>query len=60
MSQAFLLYYSGYGRIETMAQVVAEGARSARATVEVKRVPETVQADVAKAAHFKVDQAGGL
>ncbi len=40
-----------------MAQAVAEGARSAGAIVEVKRVPETVPAEVAKSAHFKLDQA---
>jgi NAD(P)H dehydrogenase (quinone) len=57
MSKVLVLYYSSYGHIETMAQAVAEGARSAGATVDVKRVPETAPADVAKAAHFKVDQA---
>ena len=31
-------------------------ARSAGATVDVKRVPETVPVDVAKSAHFKLDQ----
>jgi NAD(P)H dehydrogenase (quinone) len=40
-----------------MALAIAEGARSAGATVDVKRVPETVPAEVAKAAHFKIDQA---
>jgi NAD(P)H dehydrogenase (quinone) len=39
-----------------MAYAVAEGARSAGATVDVKRVPETAPAEVAKAAHFKLDQ----
>jgi len=57
MSKVLVLYYSSYGHIETMAQAVAEGARSAGATVDVKRVPETAPAEVAKAAHFKVDQA---
>ena len=56
MSKVLVLYYSTYGHIETMAQAVAEGARSAGATVDVKRVPETVPADIAKAGHFKVDQ----
>lgn len=57
MSKVLVLYYSSYGHIETMAQAVAEGARSTGATVDVKRVPETAPAEVAKAAHFKVDQA---
>ncbi|MFT3849868.1 MAG: NAD(P)H:quinone oxidoreductase [Propionivibrio sp.] len=57
MSKVLVLYYSSYGHIETMAQAVAEGARSAGASVDVKRVPETVPADIAKGAHFKLDQA---
>ena len=40
-----------------MAQAIAEGARSSGAKVEVKRVPETAPQEVAKAAHFKLDQA---
>jgi len=39
-----------------MANAVAEGARSGGATVDLKRVPETASADVAKASHFKLDQ----
>lgn len=57
MSKVLVLYYSSYGHIETMAQAVAEGARSAGATVDLKRVPETAPAEIAKAAHFKIDQA---
>ena len=57
MSKVLVLYYSSYGHIETMAQAVAEGARAAGATVTVKRVPETVPADIAQTAHFKLDQA---
>ena len=57
MSKVLVLYYSSYGHLETMANAVAEGARSAGAKVDVKRVPETVPADAAKAAHFKLDQA---
>jgi NAD(P)H dehydrogenase (quinone) len=56
MARVLVLYYSSYGHIETMANAVADGARSAGATVDVKRVPETVPADVAKASHFKLDQ----
>ena len=56
MSKVLVLYYSSYGHIETMAQAMAEGARSAGATVDIKRVPETVPVDIAKGAHFKLDQ----
>lgn len=57
MSKVLVLYYSTYGHIETMAHAVAEGARAAGATVDVKRVPETVPMEIAKTAYFKVDQA---
>ena len=35
----------------------AEGARGAGATVDIKRVPETVPEEIARAHHFKLDQA---
>jgi NAD(P)H dehydrogenase (quinone) len=57
MAKVLVLYYSTYGHIETMAQAVAEGVRSAGATADLMRVPETVPAEAAKAAHFKLDQA---
>ena len=57
MSKVLVLYYSTYGHIETMAEAVAEGARAAGAKVAIRRVPETVAEDRAKAAHFKLDQA---
>lgn len=57
MAKVLVLYYSAYGHIETMANAVAEGARSTGATVDVKRVPELVPEDVAKASYYKVDQA---
>jgi len=56
MAKVLVLYYSAYGHIETMAYAVAEGAKSAGAHVDVKRVPELVPAEVAKASHFKTDQ----
>ena len=56
MSKVLVLYYSTYGHIEQMAMAVAEGARAAGATVDVKRVPETVPEDIAKNAHFKLQQ----
>ncbi len=57
MAKVLVLYYSTYGHIETMANAVAEGARAAGATVDIKRVPETAPEEVARAAHFKLDQA---
>ncbi len=56
MAKVLVLYYSSYGHIETMAKAVAEGARAAGATVDIKRVPETAPEAVAKAAYFKLDQ----
>ncbi|MDX0993354.1 NAD(P)H:quinone oxidoreductase type IV [Sinorhizobium medicae] len=56
MARVLVLYYSAFGHIETMAHAVAEGAKSAGAEVTVKRVPELVPEDVAKASHFKLDQ----
>ena len=56
MAKVLVLYYSSYGHIETMAKAVAEGAREAGATVDIKRAPETAPPEVAKNAHFKLDQ----
>jgi NAD(P)H dehydrogenase (quinone) len=60
MAKVLVLYYSSYGHIETMAQAVAEGARSAGAEVAVKRVPELVPEATAKASHFKLEQAAPI
>ena len=56
MTKVLVLYYSSYGHIEKMAYAVAEGAREAGATVDVKRVPENIPEAIAKASHFKLDQ----
>lgn len=56
MSKVLVLYYSAYGHIETMAQAVSEGVRSTGSEAVIKRVPELVPEDVAKASHFKMDQ----
>jgi NAD(P)H dehydrogenase (quinone) len=56
MAKILVLYYSSWGHIEQMAEAAAEGARSAGASVDIKRVPELVPPDVAKAAHYKLDQ----
>jgi NAD(P)H dehydrogenase (quinone) len=51
-----VLYYSSYGHVETMAYAVAEGAKGEGADVVVKRVPELMPEEVAKAAFVKLDQ----
>ena len=57
MTKVLVLYHSMYGHIETMAQAIAEGARSvAGAEVTIKRVPETMPAEVFAAAGGKTDQ----
>jgi len=56
MPKVLVLYYSAYGHIETMANAVAEGAREAGAQVTIKRVPDLVPEEVAKKAHYKLDQ----
>lgn len=60
MTKVLVLYYSSYGHIETMAQAVAEGARATGAQVDIKRVPELVPEEVARASHFKLDQAAPI
>jgi hypothetical protein len=60
MSKVLVLYYSAYGHIEAMAVAVAEGAREAGAQVDIKRVPELVPDEVARNAHYKVDQAAPI
>jgi NAD(P)H dehydrogenase (quinone) len=56
MSKVLVLYYSSYGHIETMAGAIAQGAKAAGASVDVKRVPETVSNEIAVGAHFKLEQ----
>lgn len=60
MAKVLVLYHSAYGHVEAMAYAVAEGAKEAGADVTVKRVPETVPEDVARASHFKLDQAAAI
>lgn len=56
MAKVLVLYYSSWGHMEQMAKAAAEGAREAGADVTIKRVPELVPLEVAKAAHYKLDQ----
>ena len=57
MTKLLVLYYSTYGHVETMAGAISEGARSVEGVeVTLKRVPETMPPDVAKAMGAKLDQ----
>ena len=61
MSKILVLYYSSYGHIEVMANAIVEGARSVPGSdVTLKRVPETIPAEQAKAAGIKLDQAAPI
>ena len=60
VAKVLVLYYSAYGHIETMANAVAEGARAAGATVDIKRVPELVSEEIAKKSYYKLDQAAPI
>ena len=60
MAKVLVLYYSAYGHIETMANAVAEGVRSAGAQVDIKRVPELVPEDTARKSYYKLDQAAPI
>lgn len=57
MKKILVLYYSMYGHIETLASVVAEGARSVGdVEVVVKRVPETMTEEALKNIGAKTNQ----
>lgn len=57
MTKLLVLYYSSYGHVETMANAIAEGARSvADVEVTIKRVPETIPEEAAKRVGVKLDQ----
>src|ERR1700739_2872696 len=60
MAKVLVLYYSAYGHIETMANAVAEGARSTGAQVDIKRVPELVPEEIARKSYYKLDQAAPI
>lgn len=58
MTRMLVLYYSMYGHVETMAEAVAEGARSVDGVeVTVKRVPELLSEEKLKQVGGKVNQA---
>lgn len=57
MTKVLVLYYSSYTHTEAMAYAVAEGAgRVDGVEVTVKRVPETMPNEVARAAGVNLDQ----
>lgn len=60
MAKVLVLYYSSYGHVETMAEAIADGARQAGATVDIRRVPELVPEELARKSGFKLDQAAPI
>ncbi|SOE08435.1 NAD(P)H dehydrogenase (quinone) [Hoeflea halophila] len=60
MAKVLVLYYSSWGHMEAMVQAAARGAAAAGADVTIKRVPELVPEEVAKAAHYKLDQEAAI
>ena len=58
MVKILVLYHSTYGHIETLAEAVAAGARLVEgAEVDIRRAPELIDEDLARASHYKLDQA---
>ena len=61
MTKVLVLYYSMYGHIEVMAQAVAEGVREVEGVdAVIKRVPETIPEDQARAIGVKFDQSAPI
>jgi NAD(P)H dehydrogenase (quinone) len=57
MTKVLVLYYSMYGHVETMARAIAEGAGGVEGVAAtIKRVPEVMSEDAARAAGGKLDQ----
>jgi len=56
MTRILVLYYSSYGHVRTLADAVAEGARTVPGTtVDIRRIPETMPEEVRKSAGFADD-----
>ena len=56
-TRVLVLYYSSWGHVETMAEAVAEGARTVPGVaVDLRRVPELVPEAVARGSGYKLDQ----
>ena len=61
MTNILVLYYSMYGHVETLANAVANGAQAVPGTqVAIKRVPELMATEEARAAGAKLDQAAPI
>ena len=61
MTKLLVLYYSMYGHVETMAQAVAEGARTVDGVeVTIKRVPELLSEEKLAKVGGKVSQAAAV
>lgn len=61
MAKVLVLYYSMYGHIEKMAEAEAEGARKvAGVEVTIRRVPEIIPEDKARAMGVKLDQPAAI
>lgn len=56
MAKVLVVYYSSYGHTEQMAEAEAEGARAAGAEAVVKRVAETLPAEITKKMGMKTEQ----
>ncbi|PHP65808.1 NAD(P)H:quinone oxidoreductase [Zhengella mangrovi] len=56
MTRILILYYSSYGHVRAMAEAEAEGARSVPGvSADIRRVPETLPADIRQRAGFAPD-----
>jgi len=61
MAKVLVLYYSMYGHIERMAEAIADGARLEDGVEAViKRVPEIIPEDRARALGVKLDQKASI
>ncbi len=57
MAKILVLYHSIHGHIEQMAEAIAEGAREhPGSTADIRRVPETLSAEVLQKMGAKLDQ----
>ncbi|MGE0652310.1 MAG: NAD(P)H:quinone oxidoreductase [Alphaproteobacteria bacterium] len=60
-TRILVLYYSGYGHVEKLAEAIAEGVREVEGTEAViKRVPELMPEDIAEKAGVKLDQSAAV
>ena len=60
MAKILVLYYSSYGHLEVMAGAVAQGVVAGGGQAHIRRVAELTPPEIAKAAHFKLDQEAPL